>query len=72
MLTDTQVPKLCKAFANGSTANIKFSKTQLFIMIQSGRYTGMFNPINAINPFKVLSKLLIKQRFYLKKWHLMI
>ena len=72
MLTDTQVPELCKAFANGSTANIKFSKTQLFIMIQSGRYIGMFNPINAINPFKVLSKLLIKQRFYLKKWHLMI
>ena len=25
--TDTQVLKICKAFANGSLANIKFSKT---------------------------------------------
>ena len=27
--TNTQVSKLCKAFANGSSANIKLSKTQL-------------------------------------------
>ena len=29
LLTVTQVSKTCKAFANGSSANIKFSKTQL-------------------------------------------
>ena len=29
LLTDTQVSKIRKAFANGSLANIKFSKTQL-------------------------------------------
>ena len=29
LLTDTQVSKIRKAFANGSSANIKFSKTQL-------------------------------------------
>ena len=29
LLTNTQVSKLCKAFANGSSANIKLSKTQL-------------------------------------------
>ena len=29
LLTNTQVSKLCKAFANGSPANIKLSKTQL-------------------------------------------
>ena len=36
LLTTTQVSKICKAFANGSSANIKFSKTQLSKMIQSG------------------------------------
>ena len=25
--TDKQVPRICKAFANGPSANIKFSKT---------------------------------------------
>ena len=29
LLTDTQVSKIRKAFANGSSANIKFSKSQL-------------------------------------------
>ena len=29
LLTNTQVPKLCKAFENNSSANIKLSKTQL-------------------------------------------
>ena len=29
LLTNTQVPRLCKAFANNSPANIKLSKTQL-------------------------------------------
>ena len=29
LLTNTQVLKLCKAYANGSSANIKLSKTQL-------------------------------------------
>ena len=29
LLTNTQVSKLCEAFANGSSANIKLSKTQL-------------------------------------------
>ena len=36
LLTDTQVSKICKAFANGSSANIKFSKTQLSRMLQFG------------------------------------
>ena len=35
LLTDIQVSKIFKAFANGSSANIKFSKTQLPKMIQS-------------------------------------
>ena len=35
LLLNTQVSKICKAFANGTLANIKFSKTQLSKMIQS-------------------------------------
>ena len=36
LLTDSQVSKIHKAFANGSSANIKFSKTHLSKMIHSG------------------------------------
>ena len=39
-LTGTQVSKIRKAFANGSSANIKFLKTQLSKMIQSGGILG--------------------------------
>ena len=38
LLTDTQVSKIRQAFANGSSANIKFSKTQLSKMIQLGGF----------------------------------
>ena len=34
------ISKMHKAFANGSSANIKFSKTQLSKMIQLGRLLG--------------------------------
>ena len=40
LLNNTQVSKIRKAFATGSSANIKFSKTQLFKMIQSGGILG--------------------------------
>ena len=36
LLNDTQVSKIREAFANVSSANIKFSKTQLFKIIPSG------------------------------------
>ena len=36
LLTDSQVSKICKAFANGSSANIKFSKTQVSKIVQLG------------------------------------
>ena len=38
LLTNTQVSKLRKAIANGSSANIKLSKTQLHKIGQSGRF----------------------------------
>ena len=34
LLTTTQVSTICKAFANGSSANLKLSKTQLSKMVQ--------------------------------------
>ena len=37
LLTDTQVSRIRKAFANGSSSNIKFSKTQFSKIIQSRR-----------------------------------
>ena len=39
-LTNTQVSQLCKAFANNSSANIKFYKTQLHKIRQSGGLLG--------------------------------
>ena len=39
LLTNTQVLKLCKAFANNSSANKKLSKAQLYKMRQSGRFS---------------------------------
>ena len=38
LLTGTQVSKFCKAFANGSSANIKFSKSQLSKIVQLGGF----------------------------------
>ena len=40
LLTDRQVSTIRKAFSNNSPANIKFSKTQLSKMIQSGGFLG--------------------------------
>ena len=40
LLTNRQVSKLCKAFANNCSANIKLSKPQLHIIIQLGRSLG--------------------------------
>ena len=40
LLTNTQLLKLCKAFTNNSSANIKLSKTQLHKIGQSGGFLG--------------------------------
>ena len=40
LLTNTQVSKLRKAFANNSSANIKLSKTQLHKIGQLGEFLG--------------------------------
>ena len=40
LLTNIQVLKTCRAFANGSSANIKLSKTQLHKIGKSGGFLG--------------------------------
>ena len=40
LLTNTQVSRLRKAFANNSLANTKLSKTQLYKIAQSGGFLG--------------------------------
>ena len=40
LLTNSQVSRLGKAFANNSSANMKFSKTQLHKIGQSGGFLG--------------------------------
>ena len=40
LLTDRQVSSIRKAFANNSSVDIKYSKTQLSIMIQSEGFLG--------------------------------
>ena len=53
LLTDTQVSRLHKAFANISLANIKSSKTQLPKMIQlRGLSFGLLYILNSEKPVK--------------------
>ena len=40
LLTNRQISKLCSAFANNSSANVKLSKTQLHKIRQSGGFIG--------------------------------
>ena len=71
LLTDTQVSKICKAFANGSSANIKVSKIQLSKMLQQGRFVISI-PGAFLIQIKRIEKLLIKQMNYVKKCPLMM
>ena len=40
LLTDRQVANICKAFSNNLATDVKFSKTQLLKMSQSGEFLG--------------------------------
>ena len=56
LLTDTQVSRIRKAFANGSSANIKFSKTHQSKGMQLGG--SIFNQmLGPFNPFKIFNSL---------------
>ena len=65
-LTDTQVSRLRKALANGSSANIKLSKTQLHKIRQSGGFIGrilgpLLKPVLPLigNVLKPLAKIVL-------------
>ena len=45
LLASTQVSKIFIAFANGSSANIKLSKTKLYKIGQSGGFLGHLGPL---------------------------
>ena len=57
LLTDTQVSKIHKAFANGSSTNIKFLKTQLSKMIESGCTYKSYNYMEPINLSRIVDKI---------------
>ena len=56
LLTDTQFWTLHKAFTNGSSANIKLSKTHLSKMIQLGAFFPIFDlmTMTTLNGTKML------------------
>ena len=76
LLTDTQVSKIRKAFANGSSANIKFSKTQLSKMIQSGGFGSLdyfIAPIKGLLSVPKMESLLEKKiKFMIQQKQLII
>ena len=51
LLTDTEVSKICKAFANCSSANINFSKIQLSKIVKLGNF--ILGPPNEFIPSDV-------------------
>ena len=59
LLTNTQVLRLCKAFANNSSANIKLLKTYLHKIEQSVGFLGRVL-VPLLNPRLPLMKNLIK------------
>ena len=58
LLTDTQAPKIRKAFSNDSSVNRIFLKTLLSRMIRSRG----FNILNLINPAEALHKIAYKAK----------
>ena len=56
LITDTQVWKICNVFANGSSANLKFSKSQIYLLEIRTEITGIDNFINF--PLKMPSSYL--------------
>ena len=56
LLTDTQSPRLHNSFANGSSANTKFSKTIPSKMLQSGGSNPFAGMSSLFNPVETLAK----------------
>ena len=57
----SQVSRICKAFGNGSSANIKLSKTQLSKIVQLVGF-GSLQPMGTLmDPFNIVLK--IREKF---------
>ena len=57
LLTNTQVSKMCKAFANGSSANVTFWKNQISKFVQLRLFVDNFvGLLNLDNPKENLQK----------------
>ena len=54
--TDTQASRLCKAFRNNLSADVKLSKTQLSKITQSGRSPGFLDSWAKETKNKILTK----------------
>ena len=68
LLTDTQLSKIRNTFADGSSANITFSKTHLSKIILSGGFlTDISGIIDSIDPRKILPKSANKAEDFSKK-----
>ena len=66
LLTNAQVSRIRRGFANGSSTNMKFSKTQLSNMIQSGGvlrnpFNGIFDPLSPIKMFNLIAGSYVKE-----------
>ena len=74
LLTDRQISRLHKVFANSSSTNIKFSKTQLPKMIHSGRiYADILSAIlqvifhTRVTAFKKADLVEVVTQYYVNK-----
>ena len=55
LLTNTQVSSIPKAFANGASANIKFSKTQMSKMQSEGFLSDTLGIFSSFPLFKIIN-----------------
>ena len=63
LLTDTQVSRLRKTFANALSDNMKLSKAQLSKMVQLERFLNLFNPFQLVIMKPYVKKKLHKIKF---------
>ena len=69
LLANKQVSKICNAFTNGPSANVKFSRTQLCKMVTLREFLGkLLGPLlktglpfmkNVLNPLAKIAKLFL-------------
>ena len=61
LLTNTQVLRICRALSNGSSANMRFSKTQLSKMVQLEGRLGFLGVLDCIRFIDSLANNSLKE-----------